>query len=310
MSLLAGASPRLPFSVRFMAQLDLGLGSIGGKDSMSGSFEDLDVPPTLVSFATAVGKVDRVTSPEFKGAGHRVALIAPRCYDADDVAPAAEDELAAIAAVEGLIGEGAALAVSTPGYGCAAESLFKMCVGNGIGVALEDADADALFTPAYGSFIVELSDDAVLPEATECLDVALLGTTTEDYVLSVAGESVDLARLQDVWEGAIESVFPYRSAAAQSESSATDVAPITCDDKLPLTYSGSIAKPRVIIPVFPGTNCEYDTAHAFERAGALPTTLIVNNLTPDAVAESIAALAAGHPRKPDRHDSRRLLRRR
>ena len=274
------------------AQLDLGLGSIGGKDSMSGSFEDLDVPPTLVSFATAVGKVDRVTSPEFKGAGHRVALIAARCYDADDVAPAAEDELAAIAAVEGLIGEGAALAVSTPGYGCAAESLFKMCVGNGIGVALEDADADALFTPAYGSFIVELSDDAVLPEATECLDVALLGTTTEDYVLSVAGEAVDLARLQDRWEGAIESVFPYRSAAAQSESSATDVAPITCDDKLPLVYSGSIAKPRVIIPVFPGTNCEYDTAHAFERAGALPTTLIVNNLTPDAVAESIAALAA------------------
>ena len=274
------------------AQLDLGLGSIGGKDSMSGSFEDLDVPPTLVSFATAVGKVDRVTSPEFKGAGHRVALIAPRCYDADDVAPAAEDELAAIAAVEGLIGEGAALAVSTPGYGCAAESLFKMCVGNGIGVALEDADADALFTPSYGSFIVELADDAVLPEATECLDVALLGMTTEDYVLSVAGEGVDLARLQDVWEGALESVFPYRSAAAQSESSATDVAPITCDDKLPLTYSGSIAKPRVIIPVFPGTNCEYDTAHAFERAGALPTTLIVNNLTPDAVAESIAALAA------------------
>jgi len=274
------------------AQLDLGLGSIGGKDSMSGSFEDLDVPPTLVSFATAVGKVDRVTSPEFKGAGHRVALIAPRCYDADDVAPAAEDELAAIAAVEGLIGEGAALAVSTPGYGCAAESLFKMCVGNGIGVALEDADADALFIPSYGSFIVELADDAVLPEATECLDVALLGTTTEDYVLSVAGEAIDLARLQDKWEGAIESVFPYRSAAAQSESSATDVAPITCDDKLPLVYGGSIAKPRVIIPVFPGTNCEYDTAHAFERAGALPTTLIVNNLTPDAVAESIAALAA------------------
>ena len=101
---------------------------------MSGSFEDLDVPPTLVSFATAVGKVDRVTSPEFKGAGHRVVLIAPRCYDADDVAPAAEDELAAIAAVEGLIGEGAALAVSTPGYGCAAESLFKMCVGNQLGV--------------------------------------------------------------------------------------------------------------------------------------------------------------------------------
>ncbi len=132
----------------------------------------------------------------------------------------------------------------------------------------------------------------MLPEATECLDVALLGTTTEDYVLSVAGRASTWLVCRMCGKARSSRCSLYRSTAAQSDSDIADVAPITCDDKLPLTYSGSIAKPRVIIPVFPGTNCEYDTAHAFERAGALPTTLIVNNLTPDAVAESIAALAA------------------
>ena len=266
-----------------MAQVDLGIGSIGGKDSMSGSFEQLDVPPTLVSFATAVGKVGRVTSPEFKGAGHRVALVAPRCYDAEGIAPASEDALAAMDAVQELIGNGAALAVCTPGYGCMAESLFKMCVGNGLGVKLDDVDADALFAPAYGSFLVELADDAQLPAATDNLDVVVLGTTTEDYRFIAAGEELDMAALQEAWEGAIESVYPYRQ---EGEA----VKQVTVDNRLPLTYNGTIARPRVIIPVFPGTNCEYDSARAFEQAGAVADTLVINNLTPSAVAESTKAL--------------------
>ena len=266
-----------------MAQVDLGIGSIGGKDSMSGSFEQLDVPPTLVSFATAVGKVGRVTSPEFKGAGHRVALVAPRCYDAEGIAPAAEDALAAMDAVQELIGNGSALAVCTPGYGCMAESLFKMCVGNGLGVKLDDVDADALFAPAYGSFLVELADDAQLPVATDNLDVVVLGATTEDYCFTAAGEELDMAALQEAWEGAIESVYPYRQ---EGEA----VKQVTVDNRLPLTYNGIIARPRVIIPVFPGTNCEYDSARAFEQAGAVADTLVINNLTPSAVAESTKAL--------------------
>ena len=266
-----------------MAQVDLGIGSIGGKDSMSGSFEQLDVPPTLVSFATAVGKVGRVTSPEFKGAGHRVALVAPRCYDAEGIAPASEDALAAMDAVQELIGNGAALAVCTPGYGCMAESLFKMCVGNGLGVKLDDVDADALFAPAYGSFLVELADDAQLPAATDNLDVVVLGATTEDYRFIAAGEELDMAALQEAWEGAIESVYPYRQ---EGEA----VKQVTVDNRLPLTYNGTIARPRVIIPVFPGTNCEYDSARAFEQAGAVADTLVINNLTPSAVAESTKAL--------------------
>ena len=250
---------------------------------MSGSFEQLDVPPTLVSFATAVGKVGRVTSPEFKGAGHRVALVAPRCYDAEGIAPAAEDALAAMDAVQELIGNGSALAVCTPGYGCMAESLFKMCVGNGLGVKLDDVDADALFAPAYGSFLVELADDAQLPAATDNLDVVVLGTTTEDYRFVAAGEELDMAALQEAWEGAIESVYPYRQ---EGEA----VKQVTVDNRLPLTYNGTIARPRVIIPVFPGTNCEYDSARAFEQAGAVADTLVINNLTPSAVAESTKAL--------------------
>ncbi|MBD9215227.1 MAG: phosphoribosylformylglycinamidine synthase, partial [Senegalimassilia anaerobia] len=266
-----------------MAQVDLGIGSIGGKDSMSGSFEQLDVPPTLVSFATAVGKVGRVTSPEFKGVGHRVALVAPRCYDAEGIAPASEDALAAMDAVQELIGNGAALAVCTPGYGCMAESLFKMCVGNGLGVKLDDVDADALFAPAYGSFLVELADDAQLPAATDNLDVVVLGTTTENYRFIAAGEELDMVTLQEAWEGAIESVYPYRQ---EGEA----VKQVTVDNRLPLTYNGTIARPRVIIPVFPGTNCEYDSARAFEQAGAVADTLVINNLTPSAVAESTKAL--------------------
>ena len=266
-----------------MAQVDLGIGSIGGKDSMSGSFEQLDVPPTLVSFATAVGKVGRVTSPEFKGAGHRVALVAPRCYDAEGIAPAAEDALAAMDAVQELIGSGAALAVSTPGYGCIAEALFKMCVGNGIGVSLDDANADALFAPAYGSFLVELADNAQLPQATDNLDVAVIGATTEAYQFVAAGETLDMAALQETWESGIESVYPYRR-------SGEPVKQVTVDNRLPLTYNGTIARPRVIIPVFPGTNCEYDSARAFEQAGAVADTLVINNLTPAAVAESAKAL--------------------
>ncbi|WP_080803913.1 phosphoribosylformylglycinamidine synthase [Arabiibacter massiliensis] len=308
-----------------MAQVDLGVGAIGGKDSMSGSFEQLDVPPTLVSFATAVGSIDRVTSPEFKGTGHRVVRIAPAAYEG--VVPEAAGLLEAIALVERLIGEGAALAVSTPGYGGTAEALFKMCVGNGIGVAIchperakrvegsRAASADDLFAPAYGSFLVELADDAQVPAGTDALHVEVLGETTEAYEFAACGETIPLADLQEAWESQLEPVFPYRSKDCHPErSEAPDVilsgAPqgaeskdpvrrqpatspveqLSFDSATPLTYNGTIARPRVVIPVFPGNNCEYDSARAFEQAGAVVDTFVINNLTPDKVAESTAEL--------------------
>ena len=271
-----------------MAQVDLGIGSIGGKDSMSGSFEDLDVPPTLVSFATGLGHVGRVTSPEFKGAGHKVIAVLPN-YDADGITPLAKSLLAAYDVVEGLVGRGQALAISTPGYGAVAESLFKMCVGNQIGVEVEpNFTTEALFCPAYGSFIVEVSDDAQLPELEQGVTVALLGTTTEAYEFKACGETIDLSELQEAWEGAIESVFPYRAEGPKVQKLDFSVAEKQVSRPKPAIH---VARPRVVIPVFPGTNCEYDTARAFRRAGAEPSVLVINNLTPEAVAESTHELA-------------------
>ena len=322
------------------AQVDLGVGAIGGKDSMSGSFEQLDVPPTLVSFATALGKVDRVTSPEFKGATHRVILIEPmrrvsENYMADVAAaveagddewvgpdpacllPDAEAELAAFKMVEDLVASGAALSVSTPGYGGIAEALFKACLGNRIGLELVEPEeggleASELFAPSYGSFIVELADDAEAPESImasldaegdedvefPAVAVVPLATTVEAYVLGCAetGEELDLAELQEAWEARMEPVYPYRTAGEGSEAAGSEAAAgvpaqtwraAEHADVAPTRYHGTqLARPHVVIPVFPGTNCEWDSAAAFEAAGAEVSTLVINNLTPEAVAES------------------------
>ena len=273
-----------------MAQVDLGAGAIGGKDSMSGSFENLDVPPTLISFAVAVGSMKRATSPEFKGAGHRIVRIAPR-YLADGLTPDKNALLEAFSLVEELTDPShhIALAVSTPGYGATAEALFKMTLGNRIGLTLnESIAADDLFKPAYGSFIIELADNEKIPVASNLVEVGEIGTTTAEYVFKAAGETLDLANVQEAWESGIESVFPYRS---KSDEAGKSVETITFDAPKKTVYTGAgIAKPHVVIPVFPGNNCEYDSAAAFERAGADVTTLIVNNLTPAAVAESTQAL--------------------
>ena len=273
-----------------MAQVDLGAGAIGGKDSMSGSFENLDVPPTLISFAVAVGNMKRATSPEFKGAGHRIVRIAPR-YLADGLTPDKNALLEAFSLVEELTDPShhIALAVSTPGYGATAEALFKMTLGNRIGLTLnESIAADDLFKPAYGSFIIELANNEKIPAASNLVEVGEIGTTTAEYVFKAAGETLDLANVQEAWESGIESVFPYRS---KSDEAGKSVETITFDAPKKTVYTGAgIAKPHVVIPVFPGNNCEYDSAAAFERAGADVTTLIVNNLTPAAVAESTQAL--------------------
>ena len=271
-----------------MAQVDLGVGAIGGKDSMSGSFEDLDVPPTLISFAVAVGNMHRATSPEFKKAGHRIARIAPR-YAADGLTPDKDGLLEAMDVVESLTEFHDALAVSTPGYGASAEALFKMTLGNRIGVKLADTIAvDDLFTPAYGSFLVELDDNAKLPAVSNRVEIGVIGETTDAYEFVAGGECLNLDQVQEDWESAMEGVFPYRSKG-EERGSVTETEEFHAPKKT--VYTGSpVAKPHVVIPVFPGNNCEYDSAAAFERAGADVSTLIVNNLTPQAVAESTQQL--------------------
>ena len=272
-----------------MAQMGFGLPSIGGKDSMSGTFEQLDVPPTLISFAVAVGNMKCATSPEFKGAGHRVVRIAPR-YHSDGLTPDKDSLLEVFSAVEELTDFGDALAVSTPGYGATAEAIFKMTVGNQIGVKLADGiSVDDLFAPAYGSFIIELADNAKVPAVSNLVEVSEVGETTEEYSFVAAGETLDLAELQDAWEGGIESVFPYRS---KGEEKGKTVETVSFDAPKKTVYTGTgVAKPHVIIPVFPGNNCEYDSARAFRAAGAEADTFVINNLTPEAVAESTHELA-------------------
>ncbi|OUP25272.1 phosphoribosylformylglycinamidine synthase [Gemmiger sp. An194] len=261
-----------------MAQVDLGVAAIGGKDSMSGSFEDLDVPPTLVSFATAIGNTKNVISPEFKAAGSKVVWLYPEYQDKLELRPEPHSLKKLYKKVEELIASGKVKAAYTPGYGCAAEALFKMCLGNRLGFALDAArDPENLFHPAYGSFILEVEPDLELNEGV------VLGTVTETYALKIAGETIDLAALQEAWEGKLEPVFPYRKAGATVDKISYEAT----ERKAPAI---GIAKPKVIIPVFPGTNCEYDTARAFARAGADPKVLVINNLSASAVAESCAAL--------------------
>ena len=261
-----------------MAQVDLGVAAIGGKDSMSGSFEDLDVPPTLVSFATAIGNTKNVISPEFKAAGSKVVWLYPEYQDKLELRPAPHSLKKLYKKVEELIASGKVKAAYTPGYGCAAEAVFKMCLGNRLGFALDAArDPENLFHPAYGSFILEVEPDLELNEGV------VLGTVTETYALKIAGETIDLAALQEAWEGKLEPVFPYRKAGATVDKISYEAT----ERKAPAI---GIAKPKVIIPVFPGTNCEYDTARAFARAGADPKVLVINNLSASAVAESCAAL--------------------
>lgn len=296
------------------AQLDLKVGAIGGKDSMSGSFEqdgqEMDVPPTLVSFAVSTGNMNGTISPEFKGARHRIVCIAPKRYgygkavdntnDAENAYRLIADPgdlLETIALVEGLTAADQTLAVSTPGYGASVEALFKMTLGNRIGVTLDDAvSLDALFEPAYGSFIVELSEDAEVPEGNAHVNVSVIGTTTDAYEFAAAGEAADLDDLQDVWESAMEEIFPYRSKTSR-HASETETRPetetINYRKGRQAFYAGDPlkAKPRVLIPVFPGNNCEYDAEAAFAAAGADPHTLIVNNLSPEAVAQSSRKLA-------------------
>ena len=278
-----------------MAQMDLGLASIGGKDSMSGSFEDLDVPPTLVSFATGLGTIDNIVSPEFKHAGSRVIAVVP-AYHEDGLVPEADSFLAVCSFVEKLIADKGAVAASTPGYGCVAEALFKMCLGNQIGVDVADTyTVESLFTPAYGSYIVELADDYIVPKAPENVSVAPLGETAADYHVRACGETLAGATLQEAWEHGIEDVYPYRGVA---EGPALEKLAWKAEehDYEPVHFAApaggvDFGKPRVIIPVFPGTNCEYDSERAWRRAGAAPRSLVLNNLSPEAVAESVEAMA-------------------
>jgi phosphoribosylformylglycinamidine synthase len=257
------------------AQLDLQVGAIGGKDSMSGTFNDLDVPPTLVSFAVSTGSAKAVLSNTFTGAGHTVVLLAPVC-DADGL-PQPESLARTLDLVESAIRSGKVVSAAVVERGGVAVSCMKSCMGNGLGFAFADGAAD-LFARRAAAFLLETAEP--LGIGTE------IGVTNGTGVLTFGGESVTLAELEAPYDAALEDVFPTR-VPMDGKSAPVISAPVA----FRAVPRIGCAAPRVLIPVFPGTNCEYDSARAVERAGLTPEILVVNNQTAADVADSAKRFA-------------------
>ncbi|MEI3122659.1 MAG: phosphoribosylformylglycinamidine synthase [Oscillospiraceae bacterium] len=261
----------------FAAQMALGIGAVGGKDSMSGSFEQMDVPPTLVSFAVTTEKTGAIVSNECKRAGDKLVLLAP-AYGADGL-PETASLLAVYETVHALLSSGKAVAAYTPGFGGAAEAALKMCIGNGFGCRFEESlPLETLFGYRYGAFVLE-----VLPEVEE---ETLLGYVTADGTFSRGAESVACGELFALYEKKLENVYPTQ-APAENIPMETFSAP-EADRRAPAVKT---ARPRVLIPVFPGTNCEYDSARAMTDAGAEAQIMVLNNRTADGIARSVEHFA-------------------
>ena len=257
----------------FMAQKGLEIAAIGGKDSMSGTFEQIDVPPTLVSFAVTTENIHNIISPEFKAAGHNVVLLKPQ-YDADGL-PTAKSLKENFEVVNRLMRQGKVAAAYTPTYGGVAEAVMKMAMGNDIGFAFaEGVSLDDLFGYAYGAFLLEVTED--VPAGT------LLGTTAGDAV-TFGNESLSLKELFAAYENKLEEIYPCNIQTEKKEI------PVFTSKKAEVYHAKvTVAKPRVLIPVFPGTNCEYDSAKAVERAGAQAEIFVINNLSASGIADSVA----------------------
>ena len=260
----------------FQAQMDLGIGAIGGKDSMSGSFENLDVPPTLVSFAVTTGKTQEVISPEFKTAGHTVCLLDTE-LDKNGL-PVTESLLKNFALVTELLRSGKAVACYTPGMGGVAEAVMKMGFGNGLGLAFSDAvTLDTLFGYRYASFVLEMAEGTA---------GTVLGTVTADGSFSCQGTVLSQEQVLKAYEDKLEPVFACNIPTRQ-QNMETFSYPVS-QWKAPAV---KVAKPKVLIPAFPGTNCEYDSAKAVRDAGAEPEIIVIQNRNADAISRSVERFA-------------------
>ncbi len=260
----------------FEAQMGLGVAAIGGKDSMSGSFENIHVPPTLCSFAVTTAKTGDIVSPEFKAAGHRLIRIAPEKDESG--LPGADSLIRVFAQVTGLLRAGKAFACYTPGLGGVSEAVMKMAFGNGFGFRFsEELSREQLFGYDYGAFLLEVGADT---------PGMCIGTITDDGAFTQGAESVDADELLAIYEKKLESVYtcniPTPAGPVETFSYAAKSRPVP---------AVKTARPRVLIPAFPGTNCEYDSAKAVRDAGAEPEILVVNNLSADGIARSVERFA-------------------
>ena len=250
------------------AQLELGAAAIGGKDSMSGSFLELDVPPTVISFAIAPVKAGEVLSPEFKEAGHPVYLFHGE---------GPEGQKAAWEEFHALHKAGKVKAAWAVENG-AAEAVMNMAFGNGIGFAADPKAEAPWYASRPGDLVAELTEDVKLTHGEK------LGHTTAEPVVAIGADSAPIDELLSLSEGVLEDVYPTRAGASGA------VKAISWDKRSPAVRKRRVAHPKVVIPVFPGTNCEYDSARACLRAGLEPEILVVRNLTAADLEESALAL--------------------
>lgn len=261
----------------FKAQKELGIGAIGGKDSMSGTFENLDVPPTLVSFAVTTGKVSDVVSPEFKKAGNRVVMLSAD-FDENNL-PDTESLLKVFSRVTELIRSGKAVSCYTPGIGGIGEAVMKMCFGNGLGFRYDESlSVENIFGYNYGSFLLEVIDDSESDNT--------IGIITDDGKITLKDESLSLNELLGIYEDKLESV--YTCNIKDSKTPVKNFEYTVSKRPVPAVKT---AKPKVLIPAFPGTNCEYDSAKAVRDAGAEPEIIVINNLTSSGIQASVERFA-------------------
>ncbi len=281
----------------FSAQLDLGIAAIGGKDSMSGTFEDLDVPPTLVSFAITTETADHIVSPEYKAAGHTVLWLKPQYRDE---LPVKESLLPLFDYVRKLVTEKKLASVYTPTYGGAAEAVLKQCMGNAIGFHFAPSlSTEDIFSYQYGSFLIELSDaslrDAIYQDPAlkaAGITVADLGSTTEAAELRYNEEVLPLAELETLYEDKLEKVFTCNMNLGTEKAAApADIRIPDHDETEWAAPALQHTKPHVLIPVFPGNNCEYDSAKACADAGLDPEIVVIRNLTKQDILDSVEQVA-------------------
>ena len=272
-----------PFSAllgAYLAQIELGTAAIGGKDSMSGTFKDLDVPPTLVSFAVDPVKMYNVISPEFKNAGNTIVKVSVS-YDENDL-PVFDELKKNFVKISELVKESKIVSAATIGVGGIAAAVTKMAFGNDIGAVINEED---LFNYNYGSFVLELAcDKAEAEKLFAGYNFAVIGNTTSEKSIVANGVTIDLDEALNVWIKPLEKIFPTKYLEEVKKAD-IEIKPFNVVEK---KFSGKgIAAPRVLIPVFPGNNCEYDTKRAFEKAGAVADTLVVTNLKTQWLEESI-----------------------
>jgi phosphoribosylformylglycinamidine synthase len=277
----------------YYAQKKLSIPSIGGKDSMSGTFKDLTVPPTLVSFAVDVVNVGNVITQEFKSTKSTVILIKLNRDEFEMPDFGALDKN--FKAVNTLIKKGKVLSAHTVKMGGILEAVTKMSFGNKIGMTFAtDFEVGNLVSPDYGSIILEVEAVNEISQLLSGIDYSVIGNTTKKAEIKISDAVINIDEAISAWESPLEKIFPTNAEVAQSSGNDKISTVLTQQKedfstcaKTKSTFAINTAKPRIFIPVFPGTNCEYDSRKAFENAGGIVDTFVIKNLTPNDIEDSI-----------------------